>query len=211
MPLPMVHLSIARQLTQLLEIEDHEAFYIGAIAPDAIHKRDDMTRKEKNITHLDIKSHISRDVAFKSVIDYYKQPTETNRSFLLGYCVHVLTDSLWLFDVFRPFKKVLIPNMGRASITHRYYTDTAYIDNQLYEEANWRGELNQLFLVRRKLSNELVFELEIHQWQEQVAHWMNNRHTSDMSLPQCIKYERIVTFINECSHEVALYLRPELN
>ncbi|MCP1135166.1 hypothetical protein NKT34_17850 [Paenibacillus polysaccharolyticus] len=53
MPLPMVHLSVAHQLANTLpEPLDLGAFYLGNIAPDAIHIREGTTREDKQYTHF---------------------------------------------------------------------------------------------------------------------------------------------------------------
>ena len=37
MPLPMVHFGISRNLIRLLKPKDISLFYLGSIAPDAVH------------------------------------------------------------------------------------------------------------------------------------------------------------------------------
>ena len=52
MPLPMVHLSVAHCLIQDHGYPDSPTFYLGSIAPDAIHVRPGTAQKEKHVVHL---------------------------------------------------------------------------------------------------------------------------------------------------------------
>ena len=52
MPLPMVHLGVAKQLVDKLAIENIPNFYLGSIAPDGIYTRKEFTREQKLKNHL---------------------------------------------------------------------------------------------------------------------------------------------------------------
>ncbi len=47
MPLPMVHLGVAKHLTESLNISDKSSFYLGSIAPDAVHMRNNFQPQDK--------------------------------------------------------------------------------------------------------------------------------------------------------------------
>ncbi|MBN2627635.1 MAG: hypothetical protein JXA95_13285 [Spirochaetales bacterium] len=52
MPLPMIHLAVAREVQKNVKIWNLQAFLVGNIAPDAIHMRENTTLKDKSVTHL---------------------------------------------------------------------------------------------------------------------------------------------------------------
>lgn len=52
MPLPIVHLGVAKEMIEKLNITDIPAFYLGTISPDAVHMRNHSKKEDKNISHL---------------------------------------------------------------------------------------------------------------------------------------------------------------
>ncbi|MGI6239629.1 MAG: hypothetical protein ACOYI5_08395 [Christensenellales bacterium] len=86
----IIHLLAARAWArERPELADCPEFYLGAIAPDAVHVRAGVGKAEKQATHLG--NHGKFDV--KPLADYAR----TRKSaFDVGYLVHLLTDPFWV-------------------------------------------------------------------------------------------------------------------
>ena len=93
MPLSMVHLAVARKIINDFNgINNLPSFYLGAIAPDAIHMSEKQGEEAKQKSHL-----YSRNIqGIQNVYNYYSKKSNCiDSDFLLGYCIHILTDIYW--------------------------------------------------------------------------------------------------------------------
>jgi len=104
MPLPMVHLSVAKKIIEAgFKITDSSLFYLGSISPDAIHMRENADRYAKKLSHLGNPSSVSMDFSEESEDGYVKimldfvskNKEKINTDFLWGYIIHILTDMYW--------------------------------------------------------------------------------------------------------------------
>ena len=192
MPLPMVHLSVAKKLTDTgFPINDLSMFFLGSISPDAIHMRQGIeqqgiARQSKMITHLlplgKERADIEESAYIKIVNEFIRANQCTtnqivvNRDFLLGYAVHVLTDVYWENSIWRKFKeeyeKSGVPIEGQRKA---YYSDTDIIDYILYKEAPWQNNIWQ-HLQNSKYFDflDLLSAKEIELWSERVLNFYDS-------------------------------------
>lgn len=107
----MVHLRIAEQLLEQIDGLDACQFAIGNVAPDSgVVDENGRFHPPKEISHYTHYTeprcmYLHRDACFYE--DYLRdiEPTDKNRfSFLLGYLFHIVTDNLWITDIWRPTK-----------------------------------------------------------------------------------------------------------
>ena len=93
MPSACVHLNIAYMLKEKLKIADIPQFHLGSISPDAVNLEG---FAEENIRYA---AHIrNRDynVWKNDIAKFYEQNKDKlNKSFLLGFMVHIYTDIAW--------------------------------------------------------------------------------------------------------------------
>lgn len=70
---PMMHLLIADKIdkSKILSINSYGNFLLGSIAPDAVHVRDDYTRKLKDLSHYNFNSNSEFD-HFNTFLKKYK-------------------------------------------------------------------------------------------------------------------------------------------
>ena len=84
----IIHLAIAKELKDKLDIDNYKDYYLGSIAPD-IAKQIGLDR---NISHF---SNTTRNGTPNIDLFVKRYPTFKYNSFDLGYFVHLYTDKLW--------------------------------------------------------------------------------------------------------------------
>ena len=110
----IIHLRIAENLLNEIDGLDVEAFAIGNIAPDSGLPRPDGQGFDppKQQSHYQKAEpygeyYLCGDALFYNAFlkDVASVPSDPTYSFLLGYWFHLITDNLWIFDVWRPIKR----------------------------------------------------------------------------------------------------------
>lgn len=139
----MVHMEAAYRVLQKMDwIEKQGDYMLGAIAPDSVHFNPQYNLTLKANSHLwsfgprwgmTVESDKWRDCV-TTYWDAHK--TETNRDYIAGYCVHVLTD--WLNDktIFAPFRQQ-IKSVEEYDDVYAVYAKEAYGSDQwLYQQSS---------------------------------------------------------------------------
>lgn len=183
MALPMVHLLAAWSWAQdKPELRDEPDYYLGAIAPDAIHVRDGNDKSHKNEVHLNN----WRRPDPQRVLAYW---LERRSAFDIGYGIHVLLDGQWASGFRRDFPQMLLPD-GKPD-TKRYYNDTLATDFGLHRESPLTAPLFDL--VRRgeaPADHPMLTKYEFEQWRrdtfafyrqecpaKEPAHYLDREYT----------------------------------
>jgi hypothetical protein len=213
MPLPMVHLAVAHALIEsgsYFAVENLPSFYLGTIAPDAIHMRANLDRAAKNLTHIiepdkrPPKSNPAAfyDYVFSAVNDFMNSNQDSaNVDFLRGYCVHILTDQIWGLQIFTPFRdKFNSEPSQNQNLNKVYYNNTGIVDNFLYNECEWRkGVWKLLESVKACDFLNLLTAGEICEWNERTLHWYDPRDNGAVNSARYITKTKIMKFISDCS------------
>jgi len=209
MPLPMVHLAVAHALA--LSPADPGDYYLGALAPDAIHMREGWVRADKDRSHLrDTPSgalagqqeRIDRALALLS-----GEPD----SFRLGYAVHLLTDALWVEEIIygsydAHYKADPAPVQSWKAA---YYNDTDCIDFLLYRDLPWRDEVWSLLKHARGQNFEgLVSVKETEAWRDRCLHWFDNRSEGDYLPIRYISRKEADHFVLQAAETITGLLLP---
>ena len=165
MPLPMVHLAVAVRVKDKLKIEDDGAFYLGSIAPDAIHMREDASAEDKFKSHMGMRANLfENEQNAKALVG--------RSDFLTGYAVHLVTDMYWSREVGTPFKakfKAKFPDAGHAPA---YYNDTDLADLELYRSEPWVPEVYAaLESARGEAAKDMLTAAEVEKWRLRQLHW----------------------------------------
>ena len=216
MPLPMVHLCVAKNIVDTgFPVNDLSQFYLGTISPDAIHMRQDADRLAKNITHLlpaeKGKIHSWEDRNEDYYFEFMRDFTNTNQAkastdFLMGYAIHILTDMLWTKRVFSEFTDKF--NMSGVSAEDRqkvYYHDTDIVDYQLYNESGWRPDVWQsLQGVAYSDFLNLLSAQEIKLWNERTLNFYDvpENQYKFSGVPIFITRPDIENFISSCAETI---------
>jgi len=145
MPLPMVHISVAALLEErgIVSVTDRAAYYLGSIAPDAIHMRKDPAPDAKIISHLNARNpeNIANITAFRAAFPKY-EAAGASPDFLMGYLVHVLTDLYWKREFYDGFvERYNADPEPVQEVRTAYYNDTDVADIRLYHTLPRREEI----------------------------------------------------------------------
>ncbi|WP_282937346.1 hypothetical protein [Paenibacillus sp. RC67] len=172
----MIHFQVA---VNYFGREDIPApFILGSIAPDAIHMRKNASREDKKRTHLNIESEPNQMIFAQRLYTHYinkKATDEDMKWFVRGYFAHLLTDYLWLQNVYFRFKEkaqndLLEPEQMRKA----YYKDTDQIDFSYYKHKQWKNEVwSKLIQSPSYALDPYVTSDEVHYWRYRTVHWFD--------------------------------------
>lgn len=176
MPLPMVHLAVAHALKdEPFTGADKAAYYLGANAPDSIHKREGWTRADKDRSHLrdalpsqpGYEERIRRALALME----HTCGVPASDSFRAGYAVHLLTDIEWVRSFYTPCYLTRYRDDASPCLDVKaaYYNDTDLADRHLYLISPWRPEVFALLSsIRGQAFEGLVFASEVEAWRDHI-------------------------------------------
>jgi hypothetical protein len=138
----MVHLSIAVAFAERKNLQEIPGlFYLGNIAPDAIHMREGSTSEDKQRTHFEHKSQGEdlKDLKFLYMEYMAHHKTAAWKWFVKGYFMHVLTDYYW-FKLLYPGYVDHVDRLGLSDQEKRtyYYRETDQADFHLFRGQPWR-------------------------------------------------------------------------
>jgi len=206
MPLPMVHLGVARMVSDKLDISDLPAFYLGTIAPDGIFTREGFTRDQKWRNHL-INEDGSRTI--QGIIEFYEKHKDINDSFVLGYTVHILTDQLYSESVYREYLNRY--DADPSPIQDKkwaYYNDTDIVDFELYAKQTWQIEVWNYLRQSRGVDIEgYISASESEAWRDRTLTWYESGQSEHNNPVKYITYEDEIKFIDTASAEIIHFFK----
>jgi hypothetical protein len=215
MPLPMVHLAVANQVQMKLGIKYRSDFYVGNIAPDAIHMRDNTTQKDKSETHLYFKDFDDIEKMKNDIEAFYLNEFNLNNEkhniFTLGYCSHLITDYHWFKSIFKLFENRLPSNIEDDEIRSSYYFDTDHIDSKIYNWSGWTSNIMKELKCPQSHSNKFLSEEEINKWTERTINWFSSNRFNPEKETHFLSYDEIVKFIDGTSENVAKIIHGMIN
>jgi hypothetical protein len=125
----MTHLCIAADVLRRCPgvVRDVPAYYLGSLAPDAVHFRPGFIPAYKAVSHLCPDGETwgkaeNLDAWWDKVLSYYRKSEQTD--FLRGYCVHILSDICNVPAFWIPFRQNVLD--GTATDYDHIYEDTRY-------------------------------------------------------------------------------------
>jgi hypothetical protein len=203
----MVHLAVARQVRVVQNREPTASFFLGSLAPDAIHMRKDARPDEKHVVHLRATGdHLYHARLHELLARSWRQPAK-NHDFAEGYAVHVLTDWHWFTGVFSAFCQALPDDVTPQDRRTLYYHDTDQLDFDLYHTMPWRAHVwTQLASAHPTDFETLLTAHEIHQWQQRVLHWFGELMQEPQTVPQYITEHVVRQFIHETGEAISAQL-----
>jgi hypothetical protein len=214
----ITHMVVAREIIKRLPkdtIREESLFYLGNLAPDAIHAREGYVRAFKKHTHFrddildaDFERPENRQLFHKRLADFIaknKDRADGLFDLYLGYAAHVLTDELFMLTVRKEFCEVM-EDQGIAQ------TDPGFFENIV-------GDMNRndILLVRDyediEEVKEKLLQVTIHPIENYISvqemkdcmDWMIRRHFYEEDKPEQtvhISYQRILSFIREAAEYV---------
>ncbi|MBR0231161.1 MAG: hypothetical protein IJQ53_02935 [Clostridia bacterium] len=117
----VMHLRVAELLEKALGITERTEYFVGSVAPDSGRMTGDFEYiPPKDVSHwkrdgLDIEERLELNRAFYT--KYLRGETDPRRrAFYMGYYVHILTDTLFVRDVIKPYIQAVGRPVWRARI-----------------------------------------------------------------------------------------------
>ena len=215
MPLPMVHLAVAYALKdESFAGHDKAAYFLGANAPDSIHKREGWTAHDKDVSHLrvDVPKENKHAELEKRILALWTARTGDPKkdSFLAGCCVHLLTDVVWAKLLRRPYFEPHYnadPNPAQDMRT-AYYNDTDLADLDLYNTCPWRSEVFSLLAGAEGMDfGDMVSARETELWRDHILQFYDNMDMDRYIPAKYILPEDINAFIEQAQ----AYIREAMN
>jgi hypothetical protein len=200
----MVHLSVAHCLIRDHGYPESGEFYLGNIAPDAIHVRPGTEGQDKRAVHLFGPDGLRRE-PLRALL-------AQGRPLATGYVVHVLTDQAWRAEILLPFRRPRVERMPYPELRTLYYNETDKLDLDLYDEQPWRPAVwEQLQRARAEdvgLEGEppLLTADEIDAWRVRTLGWFDVHREKAGYQPQYITRELVWPFIPKTAAQIAAQL-----
>lgn len=197
----MVHLSVA---VNMYGADQNSYFFLGSIAPDAIHIRPNTRYHDKISVHLADLPEQRFERARQLFAQYRTDESDANETaFADGYVTHLLTDFLWRERVIGQFRKQVPSSLPYDKKWKLYYQETDQNDFNLYCQMPWRKS------VWAKLSETIPGNFgifltsdEIAKWRDRVLRWFDDKEKEPKIEPVYISYKKTQNFINQVSPEI---------
>jgi hypothetical protein len=212
MPFTMTHLLISKNVYSLFgqNISSLPQFYLGSIAPDAVHNRAGYISDYKKSSHLCVGpekwGRITNDIEWvRNITSFLSGYRESeNRDFVLGYCSHLLSDSYNNRTVWTPFRLKHPDEQGKGygNISHQ---ESNKVDIELaltYEgrDAFWRN-LSQSSSIDLP---GIIYRTEIDQQKDYILNqWYKGKDRQDLSSNRFVTLESTQGFIERATDYVS--------
>jgi len=236
MPLPMVHMLLAKKIEEKSQQRHNDYFLLGSIAPDSIHTRPGTNRADKHRTHMFESGHgteytIKRNrQCVKNVIEEFRHHDENYREFVKGYCIHTILDIMWINKIFNVLESTLRSGgLNFNDIRTIYYHETNICDGIIYNCSSWASEYkNVLKDIDPVGFKDILTKDEVGLWRDGIVSKMDKYENfsgeekcfyksnvpigQDICLgePHYITYEVILKFINEFIDSLCNYFPGEV-
>lgn len=219
MPFTMTHLIIAENLSEILKnhISDLPQFYLGNIAPDAVHNRVYYISDWKKESHLIVSDEkwgmITKNDEWKiNVIDFLnKNKNSENRDFILGYCSHILADLYNTLTVWTPFRITYINELekGYGSL---YHEESNKIDIEFALTYKNRDYFWQNLKKSRSIDLlNMIYATEIDQQKVNILDlWYKDKIRQYISENKFMTYEKTMDFIKNATDFIAINFQENL-
>ncbi len=210
----MAHMEIAYELAGRLHIDEgREEFIMGSVAPDAVHYTEPY-RTEKIHTHLcenvGAWGHAENyDVWLGNIREFWNKYviTETDvkkKAFLMGICVHCLTDYWNDLMVWKVCQRKMMPPMNFDEFKEAYYPEAQRLDRWLYQVSGWSEKIMKLFNNAKVMGfKDYVNETELYELKDYLINTQYNlQGIVDVSDHKYYKSEHLLYFIAEATDKI---------
>lgn len=211
----MIHMEIAyRLLKNLPQIESPAEFILGSVAPDSVHMSPNYDVSKKVISHMfercgswsDTQDYVRWKTNINGVFEniYLKSESREYRDFVLGLCVHCLTDYWNDIKIWKRLQSEYVPPMEFEVFRKAYYPEAQGIDQWLYQNSKNTKTIREMLMKAKVFDvNELVVKDNI---EKQRSHLLNVQYdveTMDISNYQFISAKDIAEFIDFVVDDIA--------
>lgn len=208
MSFQMIHMEIAyRLLAYIPEIENSADFILGSVAPDSVHMDPCYHVSMKVLSHMfegcgpwsDTQDYQQWNENIKHIFREYfiGGKTAAYRDFVLGLCIHCLTDYWNDIKIWRKLQQKYIPPMSLSEFKDAYYPEARGMDLWLYQNSK------NTKAIREMLSEATAFDIPglVHKKnaETQRSHLLNVQYSAgmiDVSNYHFLSTDTMISFIS---------------
>ena len=220
MPYTMTHLIIAGNVSKVFakHIKNLPQFYLGNIAPDAVHNRANYISDYKNNSHLCVGDEkwgmiTNNDEWKNNVISFLNnQKISENYDFIVGYCCHLLSDIYQNIALFIPFKQKYADEIEKG-IGNLMLRETNMIDIEL---ALTHGKKDIFWSNIRQSAGvdlkDIIYATEIEKQKDNILNiWYSDKERQDLTSNEIVTVESTMNFIKNAVDFAVFALQEHLN
>jgi hypothetical protein len=214
----IAHLVIAGEIMKKLpegRISRPDLFYLGALAPDAVHAREGYVRAHKKHSHFrddipdkDFETPINYEIYHNRLVDFikkYNNPEDSLVDYYRGYVTHILTDELFVLTV----RKEFCENMKKLGISQ---SDRPFFDyivgdmnrNDILLAYRYEG-MEEIRTYMEHVPAYPVDDYISKQEMDDCRNWFLRHHFYEQQEelePAFISYQRTLDFIHTAAEEI---------
>lgn len=161
MPSSTMHLLVSQAVAQAGSIPLTGRFLLGNLAPDAVAMRNGYTPQDRERAHLRNPDWRAAWSQAGEVISLYPQDP-----FVIGACIHILTDYLWLAQPYRYFKEHTPEGLSDREARARYYADVEALDRYLFRQTGSHNLWSAAMAAQPQNFADLVSAAEVDMWRK---------------------------------------------
>lgn len=182
----MMHLIIAKRISEQLTFQDRSSFLIGSIAPDAV-----VTKNESHFFVGEIRDY-TRRIDYGGFLDKYNEHAQS--PYVLGYYAHLIADDIWL----RGFNLSWLRNRMEVDqeLYQRSHNDFRLLNGKLLEHYQYTDELKEM--LRKNYSVIDLEEVNSNDVESFVPHALGDMEYDKVSIHEQLKvftFMQIVGYI----------------
>lgn len=211
----MTHLQVAKNIYNLkhFPINDLPQFYLGVAAPDAVHNRLNYISDHKKAAHLCVGDErwgmISNNEEWtNNVLSFINSNKKfKDFDFLLGYCLHILTDIYNNIKVWLPFKQKYQGELW-SEYGGLYHKESGMVEIVMALDPQNKDDFwSHLQCARAQDFFDLVYNNEIEKQKDYILYdWYVNKEISDTSLNKVVSLDSTRRFIEEATEYTDFWL-----
>lgn len=199
MPSSLFHLNVSKKIAEKYPKYDTPNFYIGTIAPDAIHVNG---FAEKSIRWSAHKRAKDLEEWKLNIIHFYEEEKNNfSQDYLLGYIVHVLTDIVvdQMFYKEGIYENIIKSRANENEASKFFKNQIQVYENSQLNEEWWKDVKNKLNSAQAYEINN-IHEKEIIGWKEKIL--------KDYEMAQFEKCDYVTPkMLDECLNKVIVILK----
>lgn len=219
MAFTMTHLIISENISERFAdlIGNLPQFYLGSIAPDAVHNRANYISEYKKASHLisgaEKWGFITENDAWKSNVVAFlnKNKKSANHDFILGYCSHVLSDMYNNINVWTPFRLKYADELEKG-LGNLHHQENNKID--IEQALTYEGRNDFWLHLADSKSIDLppvIYAAELDKQKDNILNsWYRGKERQDISANKIRTYDGEMEFIKNAADFVALVFRENL-
>jgi len=212
----MIHLHIANNIATLNPeyIKSPPQFFLGTLAPDSVHFREEFIANDKKVTHLCVSDEnwgeiTNNDEWIDNVMSFLREHKNSeNACFALGYAVHILADIYGNINIWTPFR--LKMNLQMANYYGgEHHKRQAAVDFKLANEFEQKKEIWNLLEKSEVLTIlGIVFAEDIEKQKRHILQ-VQYENVSSMQTTEVAAYENALKQIENTTKFISEFLKTD--